>query len=333
MSRNGSGTYSLPSGNPVVTNTTISSTDFNNTMNDIATALTDSIAKDGQTTLTGNLAFSGNNIQQVGTLTIVTDIQHYNDTNNKVTFGTDTQDFTTGGSSRLDISDSGVRLGGANARVTTVLDEDTMSSDSATALITQQSAKAYTDTTVNTNINPNGKTSATVTTSDEFLFSDVDDSNNVKKDTVQGILDLAPSASDTAAGEIEVAVQSEVEAATSTTLAITPGRMHYHPGVAKCWVNFNGTGTIAINSSYNTQGITDNGTGDTTITIDNDFSSGNYVATIFSRRDTSAGKTIGGDIYSTSGNPAAGSLRIRTFDSGSTNTDMEVVTVAMFGDQ
>ena len=47
--------------------------------------------------------------------------------------------------SRLDISDSGVRLGAANARVTTILDEDAMGSDSATALATQQSIKAYAD--------------------------------------------------------------------------------------------------------------------------------------------------------------------------------------------
>jgi len=55
MSRNGSGTYSLPAGNPVVTGTTISSTWANNTMNDLASALTDSVAADGQTPMTGNL--------------------------------------------------------------------------------------------------------------------------------------------------------------------------------------------------------------------------------------------------------------------------------------
>jgi hypothetical protein len=55
MSRNGSGTYSLPAGNPVVTGTTISSTWANSTMNDLAAALTDSVAADGQTPMTGNL--------------------------------------------------------------------------------------------------------------------------------------------------------------------------------------------------------------------------------------------------------------------------------------
>ena len=55
MARNGSGTYSLPAGNPVVTGTTISSTTHNTTMSDIATAITQSIASDGQTTPSANL--------------------------------------------------------------------------------------------------------------------------------------------------------------------------------------------------------------------------------------------------------------------------------------
>ena len=62
MSRNGSGTYSLPAGNPVVTNTTISSTWANSTLSDIATALTGSLAADGQTTATGNLQMGNNKI-------------------------------------------------------------------------------------------------------------------------------------------------------------------------------------------------------------------------------------------------------------------------------
>lgn len=59
MARNGSGTYSLPAGNPVVTGTTISSTVHNNTMSDIATALTGSLARDGQSPPTANLPMGG----------------------------------------------------------------------------------------------------------------------------------------------------------------------------------------------------------------------------------------------------------------------------------
>lgn len=65
MSRDGNGSYSLPAGNPVVTGTTISSTVQNNTMNDVAAALTASLANDGQTTPTADLkmgAFKHKNV-------------------------------------------------------------------------------------------------------------------------------------------------------------------------------------------------------------------------------------------------------------------------------
>src|SRR6478609_9270397 len=55
MSRDGSGTFNLPAGQPVVTGTTISSTVFNTFASDVASGLTGSIAKDGQTTPTANL--------------------------------------------------------------------------------------------------------------------------------------------------------------------------------------------------------------------------------------------------------------------------------------
>ena len=61
MSRNGSGTYSLPAGT-VVTGTTISSSWANNTMTDIASALTGSVASDGQTPMTGQLNMNSNKI-------------------------------------------------------------------------------------------------------------------------------------------------------------------------------------------------------------------------------------------------------------------------------
>ena len=66
MARNGSGTYTLPAGNPVVSGTTISSTWANNTLSDIATALTSSIAKDGQTTPTANLPLGGFKLTGMG---------------------------------------------------------------------------------------------------------------------------------------------------------------------------------------------------------------------------------------------------------------------------
>jgi hypothetical protein len=65
MSRNGSGTYTLPAGNPVVTGTTITSSWANTSLSDIASALTQSVAADGQTPMTGNLNMTNNTIENV----------------------------------------------------------------------------------------------------------------------------------------------------------------------------------------------------------------------------------------------------------------------------
>jgi hypothetical protein len=70
MSRNGSGTYTLPAGNPVVTGTVISSTWANSTLSDIQNALTQSVAADGQTTITGALKMGGNKVTGMGTATV-----------------------------------------------------------------------------------------------------------------------------------------------------------------------------------------------------------------------------------------------------------------------
>jgi len=55
MSRNSSGTYTLPAGNPVVTGTLIESSWANSTLSDIASALTDSLSRSGQGSMTAAL--------------------------------------------------------------------------------------------------------------------------------------------------------------------------------------------------------------------------------------------------------------------------------------
>ena len=69
----------------------------------------------------------------------------------------------------------------------------------------------------------------------------------------------------TAAGDITIT--SEGGSAT----------MQLQQGLVKHFVNFNGTGTPAVNDSFNHSSITDNGTGDFTHTTANAFSNTNYV--------------------------------------------------------
>lgn len=49
---------------------------------------------------------------------------------------------------------------------------------------------------------------------------------------------------------------------------------------AKAWVNFNGTGTVAIRDDFNVSSITDNGTGDYTINFSSSMSGTNYCIAI-----------------------------------------------------
>lgn len=135
-----------------------------------------------------------------------------------------------------------------------------------------------------------------------------------------------PAASDTQAGVIEIAVQSEMETGTDTTRAVVPGRQQFHQSAAKAWMDFNGTGTAAARVAYNCT-LTDNATGDYTVTIDTDFSSANWVCNITVPAEASSANNA---ISITS--KAAGSVRFRTLEGGA-DTDKTYVWVSAQGDQ
>lgn len=129
---------------------------------------------------------------------------------------------------------------------------------------------------------------------------------------------------------LQAASQSEMEAASSTTTAVSPGRTQYHPGVAKVWalVSVSG-GAPSLDASHNVTSITDTSAGNVTVTIDTDFSSSNYVA-------VASGVTASGDAHDAhvkSGQTASAFI-VRTFDSSSgTDTDNINLAVVAFGDQ
>lgn len=68
MSRNGSGTYSAPvnSWNPAINNVLATPADWQAILNDISSALSQSLSKDGQTTATGNLPMGGFKLTGLG---------------------------------------------------------------------------------------------------------------------------------------------------------------------------------------------------------------------------------------------------------------------------
>jgi len=72
MARNGSGTY-VKVGDDFVFDTVISETAMNAMINDMVTALTQSVSKDGQTTLTGNINAGSNKLTAMAVGTALTD--------------------------------------------------------------------------------------------------------------------------------------------------------------------------------------------------------------------------------------------------------------------
>ena len=87
--------------------------------------------------------------------------------------------------------------------------------------------------------------------------------------------------------------------------------------VAKAWVCFNGTGTVAIKSSYNVSSITDNGVGDYTINLTSALADANYAVALATVTSTSGdvNQTAAG-IASSDGSTAlsktSSALRIQT---------------------
>lgn len=73
MSLDGSGGYSLPAGQPVVTGTTISSTTHNTLASDLDTALDTAFYRDGQATATANTNWGGFRLTNIAAGTALTD--------------------------------------------------------------------------------------------------------------------------------------------------------------------------------------------------------------------------------------------------------------------
>ena len=139
-----------------------------------------------------------------------------------------------------------------------------------------------------------------------------------------------PAASDTAAGIQENAIQSEMEAAASTTLTVTPGLLHNHPGVPKFWVRADvAAGTPSISASHNVTSITDTAVGRLTITIATDFSSVSWVCN--PNIEYATGSTV--TAFSSDGTIAAGTVEVACSKSGVGLSDPTSWHVLGLGDQ
>ena len=110
-----------------------------------------------------------------------------------------------------------------------------------------------------------------------------------------------------------------------------------YSGRAKAWVNFNGTGTVAIRADFNVNTIGDNGTGDYTVNFSNALSDANYVIAgggFGYNESRSTGRTVtfssaSSSVYNNAINASFARVTIEQTNGGTKN-DMSHVHVAIF---
>ena len=119
---------------------------------------------------------------------------------------------------------------------------------------------------------------------------------------------------------------------TDRTLTLPDASVTVGVGQAQAWVNFNGTGTVAIRGSANVSSITDNGTGNYNVNFSTAMSDTNYSVSGSAKFETSnnnfalsIGNISGGGNYTTTSltvNPTTGTT--------STRWDCVIVNVQVF---
>ena len=214
MPRNGSGTYSRAVSDYLY-DTVISETDVNTEMDDIATALTNSIAKDGQTTPTANLPMGTFRHTGVGNGSARTDYAALGQV----------QD------GNVQWADAG---GTADAITATYSPAVTALVDGQLAYVRASAANATTTPT----FSPNGLTARIIVKNggDALAAGDIVgdghelilrfDLSNTRWELLNPKSASPSTASDTVEGVVELATTTETTTGTDATRAVTPAGLH-----------------------------------------------------------------------------------------------------------
>ena len=109
----------------------------------------------------------------------------------------------------------------------------------------------------------------------------INGSGTVTGITAGGLPDGVITTDDIAADAVtsaKIASGAIVNADVNASAAIADSKLT--GTTCKAWVNFNGTGTVAIRASYNVSSITDRGTGNYTVNFTNALADANYSTVI-----------------------------------------------------
>lgn len=323
--------------NTFVASTEIQSSPMNANFTDIASEITGSLPRDGQAGMTGQLKAANGTVSAPGiTWGSDTNTGFYRSATGSFAFSADGTQTCTLGPAGL-VTESGFEVslasGGTGASLSDPGADRVMFWDDSAGAVTWLSAGtglAISGTDITLSFL--GLEALTDPGADRIVMWD-DSAGAAAWLALSGLTITATTlavdaATTSAAGAIEIATQAEMETATDTGRAVTPGTVHYHPGVAKFWlVATVSAGTPSVATSYNVTSITDNAAGDLTVTIATDFSSANWACVGSCQESSGAART-----FSTYAKDAW-SIGVRCANAGGTATDPEIWHVAGFGDQ
>ena len=156
-------------------------------------------------------------------------------------------------------------------------------------------------------------------------------------------LSQLPEATTSTKGVVELATQTEVNSRTDTTRVITPSTLEGGVNTilnasggaplfaCRAWVNFNGTGTVAIRASGNVSSITDNGTGDYTVNFITALSDVDYALSGICANNASFGAvTLQVAVNGVTRLKTTSSIRVATRQDQGSSTDVDDVSIVVF---
>jgi hypothetical protein len=155
---------------------------------------------------------------------------------------------------------------------------------------------------------------------------------------IQGLVETYTAANDLAGALIFATRPTGAGGVIAEQMRITSsGDLRFNSGYGsaataygcRAWVNFNGTGTVAIRASGNVSSITDNGTGDYTVNFSTAMPDANYSMVGTSAMRTGDGATALVCI-STATAYTASLIRIKTFNGAGGAEDFPTVDVSVF---
>lgn len=137
-----------------------------------------------------------------------------------------------------------------------------------------------------------------------------------------------------------IATQAQAIAGTDDATIITPAKLRNGLNASsdapiyacRTWVNFNGTGTVAIRASGNVSSITDNGTGDYTVNFATDMQDENYVLVSGGNSASLSKSAIGVslDVYAQTVSSASFNTQLAGASGYNSNGDAAKISLGIF---